>query len=122
MITTAMTDSGAKEWVTLRVPKADRETCKEYRPDGKTYADCLVAGTQALAACERLQFADVDELLTAAGTDHTEDVELGDGYEEIADNIGSALADAGVSLTYDDVKAANKAALREVLPEGALRE
>jgi len=41
-----MTD--AKEWVTIRVPRADRDTAKDRRPEDATHGDCLVAGAERL--------------------------------------------------------------------------
>jgi ABC-type phosphate transport system ATPase subunit len=43
-----MTDDGAKEWVTVKVPREDKEKADEYRPDGSTFGDCLVAGAERL--------------------------------------------------------------------------
>jgi len=43
--------SDAKEFVTVKVPRADRKAAKRIRPDGSdiTHGDCLVAGAKALA-------------------------------------------------------------------------
>lgn len=43
-----MSDDGAKEWVTVKVPKADKQQADEYRPEGSTFGDCLVAGAERL--------------------------------------------------------------------------
>lgn len=43
-----MTDD-ATEWVTVKVPAADRDAAKDARPTGATHGDCLVAGARALA-------------------------------------------------------------------------
>jgi len=39
-----------------------------------------------------------------------------DALAEVEDNVQEALADAGAGLTYDDVKQACQAALRDELP------
>lgn len=66
-----MTDDDAKDWVSIRVPEADRETCKEYRPDDATYGDCLVAGAERLNEhldSDTARFGgDVDDALRVAG-------------------------------------------------------
>lgn len=38
----------AKEWVTVKVPKADKEQADDYRPEDSTFGDCLVAGAERL--------------------------------------------------------------------------
>jgi ABC-type phosphate transport system ATPase subunit len=43
-----MSDDGAKEWVTVKVPREDKVTADEYRPDESTFGDCLVAGAERL--------------------------------------------------------------------------
>ena len=69
-----MPDDGAKEWVTVKVPKADKQQADEYRPEGSTFGDCLVAGAERLADgldSDTRRFepdsatADVDELADA---------------------------------------------------------
>jgi hypothetical protein len=42
--------SDRKEWVTVKVPKRARSKANNIAPKGATYADCLVAGAQALAS------------------------------------------------------------------------
>ena len=36
-------------WVTIRVPEANRDDAKDIRPDNATHGDCLVAGAKILA-------------------------------------------------------------------------
>jgi hypothetical protein len=40
---------GAKQWVTVKVPREDKEQADDYRPDESTFGDCLVAGAERLA-------------------------------------------------------------------------
>lgn len=37
-----------KTWVTVKVPESDKEQADDYRPDGSTFGDCLVAGAERL--------------------------------------------------------------------------
>lgn len=37
------------DWVTIKVPESDREQADDYKPDGVTWGDCLVAGAERLA-------------------------------------------------------------------------
>lgn len=43
-----MTDDEPTEWVTVKVPREDKEKAKEYRPEGATFGDCLRAGAERL--------------------------------------------------------------------------
>lgn len=85
-------------WVTIKVPEDDRDEAKAARPEDATWGDVLVAGAVWLNG---EQESGVGDLEPFGG--------------EVPD-LEQALADAGVSLTYDDVKNACAAAIREELP------
>jgi len=38
----------ATKWVTVKVPESDHEQADDYKPDGVTWGDCLVAGAERL--------------------------------------------------------------------------
>jgi hypothetical protein len=101
-----MTDGDAKEWVTVKVPREDKAQADEYRPDGSTFGDCLVAGAERLADgldSDTRRFepdgatADVDELAEklADRIDYPESVDTEDiarrleALESIESRVGS---------------------------------
>lgn len=91
-------------WVTVKVPEADRERAKEYRPDGATYGDCLVAGAERLN-----EHLDSDTSLSAGANMDT-------------DALAASIRDyIDPDFPVADVKEAVREVLREELPEGALR-
>lgn len=84
-----MTDDGPKEWVTVKVPVADKERADDYRPDESTYGACLVAGA------ERLNDAlDSD---TRAYLDGTEGIDV----DALADELAKRSANADGTIDTD---------------------
>lgn len=76
-----MTEAGPKEWVTVKVPAEDKERADDYRPDGSTFGDCLVAGA------ERLN----DNLDTDTGRFTDDAVDVDAIAERVVDTIGAAV-------------------------------
>lgn len=119
-----MTDDDAKEWVTVKVPKADREASKDARPDDASHGDCLVAGAKALAGGdereEDTQEKVVAEIREKLGLDGdvdipsivAEDAAVVDGEvdfepfydaEEIADAVADELDTDAMQLDAADI-------------------
>lgn len=85
-----MTDEKT-EWVTLKVPKADRDKANNYRPDGSTYGDCLVAGAERLNDhLESDPPAGADADITATVTPTLDD----EAVDELVDELQSRLSEA----------------------------
>lgn len=102
------------EWVTVKVPEADREMAKETRPDGATYGDCLVAGAQELA--------DSPTLLAGGSIQPIVDEEVEKAKRALREEIEAREAAAfETDFPTAEVKTALRAVLREELVEGALR-
>jgi len=106
----------SKEWVTIRVPEADRDDAKDIRPADATHGDCLVAGARALTENPTVTLAedsepDIEAIETAVR-------EMLDDAEGLP---GERVEVAGNALTYDDAKNACAAALREELPDEVLQ-
>jgi len=91
------------EWVTLKVPDAAKRDAGGVKEDhGETWED-----VRWFYATHRDDVT--GEELYAVGDDEV---------TEVLDGLDRALADEGVSLTYDDVKAACAAAIQdECAPE-----
>lgn len=107
----------ATEWVTVKVPREDKEKAKEYRPEGATFGDCLRAGAERLN--DHLD-SEPSDLPTGVSMDA--EVLAGRLRDEI-DKAGietTVAPDTGTPLTYDDVKAACGAALRDELADEVL--
>jgi len=78
-------------WVTIRVPEANRDDAKEIRPENATHGDCLVAGAKALSG--ENPNADVDDLKAVAATPEDLTKLRGDILERM-DTIESAAKEA----------------------------
>lgn len=121
----------AKEWVTVKVPKRVRDAASE---DPRTYGEVMQTGvTFNVDPRTRERFNDLKAEHTEDGVpemdadlflqslmDTLEAAEDG-YYDRGGSDIEEALADAGVALTYDDVKAACEAAIEEQFPEDIRR-
>jgi len=83
-----MTD--ATNWVTVKVPEGDREQAAEYKPDGVTWGDCLVAGAERLNDGLDSDTRRFEPDGATAGVDEIVDVltdELGSRDADVADRI-----------------------------------
>jgi hypothetical protein len=94
-----MTD--AKEWVTIRVPEADRDAAKNRRPEEATHGDCLVAGAEQLN-----EHTESDPSPAIGNADMDVDALRAAILEELETN----------ELAFDDVKNACETAIEETLP------
>lgn len=94
-----MTDD-TKEWVTVKVPKRDREDAKAARPDSATFGDCLVAGAKLLSGGEGVEPAPVE--LQSVETDGVELPDAETIADELVGRIGMA-SDPGAPMTDGDV-------------------
>lgn len=105
--------SDGKEWVTVKTPKEDRDKASDYKPDGATWGDCLVAGAERLN-----EHLDSDP----QRFDSSAEVELTfyDGQiDALSERLEAAVGGSGVS--YDDVKAACQAAIEDELVDEVRR-
>lgn len=90
-----MTDGGPTTWKTVKVPEGDKERADDYRPDGATWGDCLVAGAERLndsldsdtrAYLDGTEGVDVDALASAL----TDEISVEQGVE--ADALARRVA------------------------------
>lgn len=104
--------SDGKDWVTIKVPEEDRDKAKDYRPEGATHGDCLVAGAERLSEhldSDTARFADGVDAGTLAG-EIADAVELeanGDGVDpEVLAREVAARVDYGelANRTADELE------------------
>jgi hypothetical protein len=119
-----MTDDsdGAKEWVTVKVPKADKEQADEYRPDGSTFGNCLVAGAERLnddLDSDTARFVDDDADITATVRPTVDE----DALDDLTDEVEQRMADAvGEGVSPDAEAVAELLAERIDYPDAQTAE
>lgn len=111
-----MSENEPTEWVTVKVPKADREQANVYKPDSATWGDCLVAGAKALAKPS----AD-DESIPRSVAQSDDVMVTTEPTDALIDALRDELDAPTDTLTYDDAKNAAAAAIREEFPDEVLR-
>jgi hypothetical protein len=107
-----MSDGDAKEWVTVKVPREDKAKADDYRPEGSTFGDCLVAGADRLNGTQATDMSHrvgnemdagdlaaylVDELGAAAGGPQVDDSDIAADvvrqfdYAELASRVADEI-------------------------------
>ena len=102
-----MTDD-TTNWVTIKVPEADRAQAREYAPDDATYADCLVAGAERLnddLDSDTARFADGNADITATVRPTIDEDALDDLTDEVEERMADAVADGATPNANLDAEA-----------------